>query len=104
MILKPGEQAQLNKKGELEKIKGADMEGTVAWTSDYFNYDEQDIRLIMRDIARWYDYEIVYTNEVEGHYSFQLSRHAAVHDVLQMLEKMSHMHFTVEGKRIIVTS
>jgi transmembrane sensor len=104
IILKPGEQAQLNNKGELEKVRTTDKEGIVAWTSDNFKYAEQDIRLIMRDIARWYDYEVVYGNDVEGHYSFELSRTKPVQAVLEMLEKMSHMHFAVKGRQIIVTS
>jgi transmembrane sensor len=104
MILKPGEQAQLNKKGELEKIKGTDTEKMVAWTSDQFDYDEQDIRLIMRDIARWYDCNVVYKDKVTGHCTFKLPRQSALHDVLKVLEDISHMRFTVSGKQIIVTS
>lgn len=103
MILKPGEQAQMNKKGELEKLKDVDVESAVAWKDGQFDYDEQDIQLIMRDIARWYDYEVVYKDKVQGHYSFQLSRHLPVQSVLELLTKMGHAQFLVEGKKIIVS-
>jgi Fe2+-dicitrate sensor, membrane component len=103
MILKPGEQAQMNEKGELEKVRNANLENVVAWKDDRFDYDEQHLHLIMRDIARWYDYEVVYKDKVGGHYSFQLSRHVPVQSVLELLTKMGQAQFVVEGKKIIVS-
>jgi ferric-dicitrate binding protein FerR (iron transport regulator) len=103
-ILKPGEQARLGVTGELKVVKNVNTEETVAWTKGRFNYDEQDIKLIMRDIARWYDYEVEFKGEVNGYYTFKISKRAPIEDVLKVLEAMGEMHFRIEGKQIIVTS
>lgn len=105
-ILLPGEQAQLSEKGELIVVKNVDTEATVAWTDDQFKYHEQHIKLIMSDIARWYNYEVIYKGNVEGHYSFTISRQADLQDVLQLLEiaGTGDMQFTMEDNKIIVTS
>lgn len=103
-ILKPGQQARLDATGELKLVKKVNTQEAVAWTNDQFKYDEQDIKVIMRDIARWYDYEVVYKNAVNGFYTFTVSRRASINDVLKVLEAMGEMHFSIEGKQIIVTS
>jgi transmembrane sensor len=103
-ILKPGQQARLGATGELKIVKNVNTAETVAWIYDQFKYDEQDIKLIMRDIARWYDYEVVYRGEVNGACTFTISRRAVIEDVLKVLEAMGEIHFTIEGKQIIVTS
>jgi transmembrane sensor len=103
-VLKPGQQARLGATGELEIVKNVNTQETVAWINDQFKYDEQDIKLIMRDIARWYDYEVVYKGEVNGACTFTISRRAPIKDVLKVLEAMGEIHFTIEGKQIIVTS
>lgn len=102
-VLKPGEQAQVRTTGELKVVPHYE-EGVMSWKENKFKYNEQDIKLIMCDIARWYDYEIVYKDEAEGHYSLSMSRTAKVEQVLEVLEKISGMHFKIEGRQIIVTT
>lgn len=103
-ILKPGQQARLSTLGELKVLKNVNTEESVAWINGQFKYRDQDIKVIMRDIARWYDYEVVYKNDVEGHFSMTISRKASLSEVLNVLGAMRVMQFTTEGKQIIVTS
>jgi len=41
---------------------------------------------------------------VNGACTFTISRRAPIEDVLKVLEAMGEIHFTIEGKQIIVTS
>lgn len=103
-ILNPGQQVRLAPTGELKLVKNINTQEAVAWVNGQFKYVEQDIKVIMRDIARWYDYEVVYKDDVEGHFSMTISRKASLQDVLNVLGAMRVMQFNIEGKQIMVTS
>ncbi len=101
-LLRPGEQAVLNKKGDGIEIRNPDMEEVIAWKNGLFQFDGADISTIMRQIGRWYDVEIVYAGKPpERRFEGKISREAQLSDVLKILE-LSTVKFTVEGKRIIV--
>ena len=102
-VLTPGQQAQVNDAGKLEVIKYANVQEVLAWHKDKFIFNDADIKEIMQQVARQYDYEIVYDEPVEGHFTFELSRQAEISKVLETLELMGGIHLKIRGKRIIVS-
>src|SRR5690606_467261 len=60
-MLKPGQQA-INSKGNLE-VKSVNTDYAVAWKDGYFRFNDKSLDMGLREIARWYDVEIVYENE-----------------------------------------
>jgi ferric-dicitrate binding protein FerR (iron transport regulator) len=102
-ILAPGQQAQVNDDGRLEVIKYADVQETMAWHRDMFVFNDAHIKQIMQQIARKYDYDIVYKEPVDGHFTFEISRQSDIDKVLQTLELMGGIHFKIEDKKIIVS-
>lgn len=100
-ILKPGEQT-IFKANQLE-ITPVDVEEAVAWKDGYFLFQDEDIRSIMRKIARWYDVDVVYNwnvspKEIGG----RISRHKSLNEVLKMLSNTDKFNFKVEGRRVTV--
>jgi adenine deaminase len=57
----------------------------------------------MRNIARWYDVDIVYQGRINQHFRGNISKYVDASKVLQMLEYTGAAHFKIEGKKIIVT-
>jgi len=56
----------------------------------------------MRQLARWYDVEVEYVNGVPRDlFQGEIYRNVNVSKVLKVLEA-SGVHFTVEGKKILV--
>lgn len=101
-LLKPGEQAQLDESNQLRVYKDIDTEGEIAWKNGYFSFDQADLAGVMRQIARWYDVDIVYEGTVpERRFGGEISRHSKVSEVLKILEE-SKVHFRIEEKRIVV--
>lgn len=101
-LLKPGQQAILNKKEEQIKILNADMNDVVAWKNGLFQFKSADISSILRQIERWYDVKIIYAGKIPvRRFEGKISRKAQLSEVLQILE-LSNIKFTVEGKNIIV--
>jgi transmembrane sensor len=101
-LLKPGEQARLDAGNNLVLYKDVDTEEEVAWKNGYFSFDHADLGSVMRQIARWYDVDIVYAGQVsDRRFGGEISRTSNVSEVLKILEE-SKVHFKIEEKRIIV--
>jgi len=100
-ILKPGEQATVDKNGGL-KISVADIDDALAWKNGYFKFNRVNIKYIMRQLARWYDVDLVYEGSVpHDEFVGKIGRGENIEDVLHILE-LDHVHFKIEDKKIIV--
>ena len=104
-ILKPGDQAQVmhnSGTGNLRVIHGADIAATMAWKDGLFQFDNVTIETVMRQVARWYDVEVVYERDVsQDRFQGKIYRQTAISQLLSILE-LSGAHFKIEGKKIIV--
>jgi hypothetical protein len=103
-LLKPGQQAYLDNDGSLSQPKNVDIDEVVSWKEGNFQFESADIRVILRQLARWYDVEVVYEGEIKDKKFFGIiSRNSNLSNVLQML-KASDIKFRIEGKKLYVTS
>lgn len=83
-------------------MKKTDTEQVMAWKNGLFQFDKADIKTIMRQISRWYDVEVLYTEELPDRvFDGKISRSAQLSEVLGILE-FSEVKFSVEGNRILV--
>lgn len=101
--LTPGQQAVLPAgTGQFDIIK-ADLREVLAWKNGEFRFNDADITSIMRQIARWYDVEIVYQGPIPQNKFFGIiPRQQNVSAILEVLELTQQVHFRIEGRRIIV--
>jgi ferric-dicitrate binding protein FerR (iron transport regulator) len=101
VILKVGQQAGVTGQ-TVDVIRDADTEQAVAWKNGYFQFNEADLKTVMREIERWYDVQVVYEGKIpEKHFGGKIPRDANASQVLETLED-SKVHFRIEGKKIIV--
>jgi ferric-dicitrate binding protein FerR (iron transport regulator) len=104
IVISPGQQAGIN---NLEKKlivkKDVDLDEVIAWKNGLFQFDQANIKTIMRQIARWYDVDVVFEGKIpEVLFGGKISRDVNVSQVLKVLQE-GGIHFRVEGKKIIVT-
>lgn len=103
VILKPGEQARASHQADNFKVVNVDVQTEVAWKDNMFFFENEPIKNCMRQIARWYDVEIVYEDNVsEKKIWGSVNRFSEISKVLKTLELTGNIHFKVEGRRIIV--
>jgi len=103
VLLAPGEQARSNDNGALSTAT-VDTDEAIAWKNGLFRFNEATIEEVMRQVSRWYDVEVVYVNAVpKDLFRGEIYRNVNVSKVLKVLE-VSGVHFTVEGKKILVQS
>jgi len=101
-ILKPGEQAV--NKGSTILVKEVDTENITDWKEGDFNLDQVDFRIAMRKIARWYDVEVVYDDNLSNDIQISgwISRSKKLSSVLKFIESSGLVHFKVEGRTVYV--
>lgn len=100
--LSPGQQAQLKLNGQINLNDHPDMDEVMAWKNGEFQFNSADLKSIMRQIERWYDVDVIFNSQTDLHLSGQITRYANVSEVLRKLELTNEIHFTIEGKKIIV--
>lgn len=105
IVLKPGQQGVINSAGKLQLNTNVDLEKIMAWKNNDFDFQNDDIKTIMNQLARWYDVEIVYEGTPTVRLTAQISKDKNVSAVFRALEEGASggAHFRVEGKKIIVS-
>ena len=100
-FLKPGQQA-INSNGETRVVNDADVDEAIAWKNGMFQFQNADIRSIMRQVEKWYDAEVVYDGNVDRKFFAEIPRTVEVSRLLTILKKTGWVDFKIEGKKIIV--
>ncbi len=101
-LLKPGEQARVNGRGETS-VTPANLEEALAWKDGKFLFTKAPVESIMRQVARWYDARIVYRGKPADLFTAELSKDVPVSRLLHFLELTDRVHFKIEDKTIIVS-
>ncbi len=104
-VLKPGQQAQVsNRDGVIKIIKDADIEEAVAWKNGLFMMSGADISVVLRQLARWYDVDIIYEKGIpKGKITGDIPRNMLLSEVLKVM-KLSGIQCRIDGRKLIVGS
>jgi ferric-dicitrate binding protein FerR (iron transport regulator) len=101
-----GEQSVWNKKDKMEVVRDADTEEAVAWKNGLLQFHSAGMQVIMRQITRWYNVQIIYANEDVKNESFSGSIPSSenISQVLKMLELTNTVHFGIVDRTVTVWS
>lgn len=103
-MLRPGQQATIRQGASGIEVIAADPDKVTAWEKGFFHFENDDIQTVMRQLARWYDVQVVYQGPVPtGHFTGIMDRHQDLSQVLKVLA-LSGVHFTIQNRKIIVYS
>jgi len=102
-VLKPADQSALDATGKLRVISEVDVQEVIAWKNGYFQFDHASLQTTMRQLARWYDIDVVYQGQIPEHeFQGRIQRSLILSDVLRGLEN-EHVHFKLQGRQLTVT-
>lgn len=99
-ILKPGQQAQVN--DQTFKVTPVDTLSVTGWKNGSFVFIKTPVDLVMRQLERWYDVEIVFEDPVDIKLTISIERDVPISKILALLEKTKQISFTMEGRKIRV--
>lgn len=101
-VIKPGQQARAAADGGLRTMDAVDVDQVMAWKNGLFEFSNTELPVILRQISRWYDVDIVYeTKPGKEKYGGGLSRQLPLSSVLKLLEA-NEVKFTLDGKTLRV--
>lgn len=101
-MIKPGEQALVEKSGNIELLHSVNIDEVMAWKNELFSFSGVGMEGIMRQVARWYDVDVVFEKEINEKFYAEVSRSTNVSTLLKMLEATKSVEFSIEGKTIRV--
>lgn len=100
--LRPNEQL-ITEGQKFEKLR-VDARHFVSWKDGKFIYENSPLAAVMLQLARWYDVEIIYLDDMENiSFTGSLSKSDGITDVLRKISLTESVHFEIKGRRIMVT-
>lgn len=100
--LHPGQQSLLNKEGHHVIVNEVDMDEIVAWKNGLFIFNQSNVEDIMRQLARWYAIEVIYSGKISQEtFSGIVNRNSNLSEVLKIMEA-GGVRFKIENKTIYV--
>ncbi|WP_343702862.1 FecR domain-containing protein [Chitinophaga sp.] len=102
-LLQPEQEAVLDRQSRRVTVQQADVKKVMAWKNGLFVFNNMALPAILREVARWYDVDIVYQATPSSElYGGGISRNLHLSNVLHLLEASGYNHFRIEGKKIVV--
>lgn len=102
--LSPGHQAVFDKSDSKVTLRVVNPTIVTSWRNGKFVFDEQPLSTIMRDLARWYDFEYEFADSEVAKVVFKgsIPRYADFKEAIDILEYSGGIRFSVFGDRVIV--
>lgn len=102
VTLLPDQQSVLSGSGELT-VAQVDVQEAIAWKQGKFRFENANLETVLREMSRWYNVEIVYTNGVpERRFTGDIDRNLSAAEALSILQ-FTKVKFNIKGQQIIVT-
>jgi transmembrane sensor len=103
-MLKPNQQAKIDASFRMQvvSLKANELNEVMAWKDGTFYFLDADIHTLMRQLARWYDFDLSYAGEVKEKFHLEMQRNTSVENVFKILEATRGVHFKIEGRKITV--
>lgn len=102
VILKPGEQTSISLSSQPSHPISVQTDQVMAWKNNTFYFNGENLKAIMKQLARYYNVEVEYEGNVtDKKFGGMISRNKNLNEVLNVLE-LSGVHFRIEGNKIIV--
>jgi transmembrane sensor len=101
-----GEQAQMNRKGEIITAKDVNIEEALAWKNGFvISSNKEDLRVIMRQISRWYGVDVQYEGNINPQdLRVKLPRDIKLSALLKALGISTGLEFEIKDKLVTVKS
>jgi transmembrane sensor len=105
VTVKPGQQVAVTEGSQQLQVRTVDLEPVVAWRSHMFLFKDVDLKEAMREIARWYQIEIIYadTAPLDFKPGGWISKSQSLEQVLKTMSLTGAIHFEIVGNQVIVS-
>lgn len=99
-VLEPGKQAQLH--DNVLTVSDVNVEEITGWKEGRFVFRNMTMENIARQLERWYDVEIDFSDVVVRYYRFTgvMKRYNQLSQLIEMIEETTDVKFQVNGRKV----
>tara|TARA_R110000868_G_scaffold85582_1_gene240631 strand:+ start:236 stop:1408 length:1173 start_codon:yes stop_codon:yes gene_type:complete len=104
-ILKPNQQAVLNKENKDIIISKIDVYSEIAWKKGLFSFKDKPLKDIMKVLSRWYDVDVVFEDKAieDVHFKGVLSKNQNIEEILTLIKNTKYIHaYDIENNTILL--
>jgi transmembrane sensor len=103
VVLVPGQQLQFDRNNrDVKIVADADLEAVAAWKDGVFALEGIDIGVLMRQIGRWHNLQVVFPyGEPQGKMSGEIAKKTELGDLLKILQA-NKINVRLEGNKLVV--
>jgi ferric-dicitrate binding protein FerR (iron transport regulator) len=104
MFLKPNEQSIVSVNENQIQKKTVDVSSYIAWKDGRFVFNDQQLEEIMNTLSKWYDVQVVFTNQSDKKLRFtgNLERYEDFNNILTKIERTNEVKFEIEKNLITI--
>lgn len=102
--LSPGHQAVFDKQTADLYIREVNTDLYLGWKNGRIIYDNSPLENILRDLGRWYAFDVIYRKQElrSSKFSLNIQRHKSISRVLELLANADNIRFEIIGQTVIV--
>ncbi len=106
VVLKQGQQAKLaatQQHHSIQVVSNVDIENVIAWKNGFFNFKDVPFKESMRQIARWYNIEILYPQGIPESIELngEITMGVTLNDLLAGFKDIG-LKFRLEGRQLSI--
>lgn len=97
----PGEQAKVDENGNIE-VNEVNVDEYIAWKLGRIVFVNARLEDIMRELQRWYDFEVSYSaaDLKDLRFTMDIVKYKEVSDIFELMEKIRRITFVVDGNHV----
>ncbi len=102
--LAPSDQAVFNPAGPAIMVTGVNPDYFTSWMRGKIEFDNESLDVVMKRLARWYDFEYRFENTgaMDYHFTARLDRDATISSILEMLEMTTEVKFEFRKETVVI--
>ena len=100
-ILAPGDVAVATSDGSIRHFTNSSPANSLAWKDNYFQFNEADIKTVMAELGRWYNFEADYAGKLPAEkYSGKIGKDLTLNQVMEILAGTNIRYKVINKNRI----
>ena len=90
VILTPNKQAIISKVGSEVTVTEVNTSQYTSWMKGKLEFNNESLEIVMKRLARWYDFEYEFenANTKDYHFTARINNNESISTILNMLEKL----------------
>ncbi|GAA3643809.1 FecR family protein [Flavivirga jejuensis] len=103
-LLSPGQQSKLSQNTGDFDIYPIDVEDEISWRKGMFSFTNKPLKDIMKVLSRWYDVDIIITNNEMKNIEFTgvLNKQQSILKILEIIRNTNNMTYTFNNRNLII--